>query len=94
MDMLGEPAASPRDIQAAEQAAAYVAEAAEKLAGMKQDLPALSRMDWRSPAAREFDEVLGRHIKHLAGTLEDLTICAAAVEGHLDKIRGAGTERH
>lgn len=92
MDMFGEPAASPRDIQAAEQAAAYVAEAAEKLAGMKQDLPALSRMDWRSPAAREFDEVLSRHIKSLAGTLEDLKICAAAVAGHLEKIRAAGTE--
>lgn len=94
MDLLGEPVANPRDIQAAEQAAAFAAEAVKKLADLKQGLPALSRMDWRSPAAREFDEVLSRHIKGISGTLEDLEICAAAVAGHLEKISAAGTETH
>ncbi len=83
---------NPRDIYAAEQAAAYATRAVQELAQIEQELPALIRMDWYSPAAREFAGLLWQHFKRVSRTLEDLTACADAVARHVEEIRAAGQE--
>lgn len=83
---------SPVDIYAAGQAAAYASKAVDDLKGIEQDLPVLIRMDWYSPAAREFAELLGEHIRSVSRTLEDLTACADAVSRHVEDIRSQGYE--
>lgn len=83
---------NPRDIYAAGQAAACVSQAVDELTDIEQVLPALIRMDWYSPAAREFAALLWGHFKRISGTLEDLTVCADAVARHVEDIRAQGYE--
>ena len=83
---------NPRDIHAAGQSAAYVSKAVEELAGLEQELPELIRMDWYSPAAREFTALLWAHFKNVSTTLEDLTACANFVAQHVEEIRAQGHE--
>ncbi|WAP52072.1 hypothetical protein OL239_01745 [Arthrobacter sp. ATA002] len=83
---------NPADVYAAGQAAACVRRAVDELEDIEQDLPALIRMDWYSPAALEFAELLGGHIQNVAATLEDLRLCADAVERHVAEIRAHGHE--
>ncbi|WP_104102327.1 hypothetical protein [Arthrobacter sp. 08Y14] len=83
---------NPRDVYAAGEAAAWVASAVKDLAGIEQDLPALIRMDWYSPAAGEFTALLRQHIRNVSTTLEDLRTCAEAVARHVEEIRASGHE--
>lgn len=83
---------NPRDAYAAAEAAAEVAQAVKELAGIEQELPALIRMDWYSPAAAEFTALLRQYIRNVSTTLDELRTCADAVERHVEEIRALGHE--
>ena len=92
MDMLVEQPVNPRDVYAAGYAADFVKEALQELAAMEEELPALIRMDWYSPAAREFTDLLRGYFKNVSLTLTDLRTCASAVERHVEELRSQGCE--
>lgn len=83
---------NPRDLYAAGEAAAEVVKAVKELAGIEQELPALIRMDWYSPAAAEFTALLRQCIRNVSTTLDELRICADAVARHVEEIRALGHE--
>ncbi|MDN3480704.1 hypothetical protein QMA10_02025 [Arthrobacter sp. APC 3897] len=85
-------AVNPRDVYAAAEAAAEVVKAVKELAGIEQELPALIRMDWYSPAAAEFTTLLRQSIGNVSTTLEDLQTCAGAVARHVEELRALGHE--